>query len=141
MGRFKIKVYQYSNIGKYLRSWESMAEIRNYYFSHISGKMPLFKTDDTTMVLPDGTILSKQKIGRVGVDEFLRKKDNPYLNSYKLQNNNKVLIYNLNNELIAEFNNHKICTNLLNISNNDLLRKLKRQSVGKDGLIFKYKQE
>jgi len=106
-----IKVYLYGDSGKYLREFNSIDEFTTNFnfssniFSHndwLTDKIYHFK---------DGRVASLEKIGRKGVLKAKRYKNNKFVGGgktrsetcYKKEKKGKVLMYDLDGDLIAEF--------------------------------------
>lgn len=141
-GREKVKMYQYDSKGKYLRSYESLQEVRDEYYSLDKGKKPLLLRGYKYGVLPDDTYISNYKIGR---DELLRQervRNCPFC--HKDKRSKKFSVYNLVGERIAGFSSIFVASKLLDVPHVVIHTRLNsRASVRKslpqkDNLIFKY---
>jgi len=146
-GRPKQKCYQYDSSGKFIKVYDSNAEVLGKYFSHIKGKRPLFISYTKEkiyrkdyIVLPDNTFLTKARIGREGIRDIKKRIGNPFLKP----SNTVIDVYNLDNELVASFNGLNIASNLCNIPKGTIYSQLTK-SVNKaaesnsSGLLFKYR--
>lgn len=148
-GKPKQKAYHYDNDGKFIKEYSCMEEIRKEYYSSDKGKRPLFVTNAKIpngtykvitkdyLKLPDNTFATKERIGREGIRKINKRINNPFIN-----NENKYFdILNLDNEVIASFNNIKVAAVLLNKSVSNIHSRLKKQGIidSSDGLTFKYR--
>ena len=66
-GRNKIAVYQYDRNGKFIEKYDSLAVVRGKYYGNYIGKFPIFGRIKDYHLLPDGTILFKERIYRDNV--------------------------------------------------------------------------
>lgn len=144
-GKEKMKLYQYSSEGKFLKTWDSTQELRNEYFIKDIGKRPLFGSKKWNKfkydVLPDNTFYCDYRIGRDKLLAF-EKISNSKLCFNTTKNNKEVEMYNLINEKIANFKNMFVASiitkeplaNIFRACNNG------KQQTQKD-YYFKYKNE
>lgn len=141
-GKEKIKIYHYDKSGNYIKTFESLSELRKEYFPHDIGKRPLcrgvkwnkFKYD----TLEDGTHYSNHRIGR----DHIRKFEKAYSSNLCMKNdyNKPVVMYNLLHEPVAVFNNEYIAAETAKIPVNRVQYDCKnsKQQPQKD-FYFKYK--
>lgn len=141
-GKEKIKIYHYDKSGNYIKTFESLSELRKEYFPHDIGKRPLcrgvkwnkFKYD----TLEDGTHYSNHRIGR----DHIRKFEKAYNSNLCMKNdyNKPVVMYNLLHEPVAVFNNEYIAAETVKIPVNRVQYDCKnsKQQPQKD-FYFKYK--
>ena len=141
-GKEKIKIYHYDKSGNYIKTFESLSELRKEYFPHDVGKRPLcrgikwnkFKYD----TLEDGTHYSNHRIGR----DHIRKFEKAYNSNLCMKNdyNKPVIMYNLLHEPVAVFNNEYIAAETVKIPVNRVQYDCKnsKQQPQKD-FYFKYK--
>lgn len=137
MGRSKKKVYEYDKEGNFVHQYESQQEVRDAHYSHSKGKYPLFQRSDI-MELPNGNIISQDRIGREGIFNYLRRKQSPYVDRHgRSLSLKKVRAYNLDNELVAEFLDFNVMCNMMGLKQ-DLLwnRVFTSKGYGRDGLRF-----
>jgi hypothetical protein len=142
-GRTKVKLYHYSNVGKYLGEIECMADVHRKYYG--GAHYPLFRSDRTNTrnqdtkdyhELPDGTFVAKSKIGRDGLkkrlqldnDPFARKDDSTYV----------VEVFSVSGRKLAEFASLNVAQKLMG---RDIHQRIDRTYLkAKDSLIFKSKK-
>ena len=140
-GRPKQKVYQYDSSGKYIKTWECKRDVVKAYYPNDKGMRPLLKRNETELLKKDNTVISLNKIGRAGTLEFLKRKNNPYVDRPAGGGavSGRVLdIYNLDNEKIASFKDWDIASKMLKISKGSLFSKLKSSAgFDTDGLLYK----
>ena len=141
-GRPKNRVYQYDKDGMFLQTFECENDIRKKYYQTDKGKRPLF-TNTTKYVnikyhiLPDETLLFKERIGRTGVKEFNKRLNDEFL---KLSTKNKtVRVFNLDNKEIARFINMNIASKMTGIPIGTIHHSLYdgKQKFSHRNLIFK----
>lgn len=137
-GRDKIKVFQYDKEGKYLKTFESLAEIQKLYFK---GKQPLFVYEEI-MLLSDNTYICKERIGRDKLLQYLKRKENKLL--VKERENKPIIVYNWDKIQIAEFYNIRIAAELLNIPSGSIHSIMKNTMnfipSNKLGIYIKFKE-
>lgn len=146
-GRKPKKVFVYNEDGSYICTFLNINEFRTVYFPKDVGKRPLFinKVRDIPYehirdasviaylerVYRDDTIYNLAIIN----SEFCKKQDK--------EDNRAVQVFNLENELIAEFKNARLCKKLMtNINQSTISRQLKsdhKNKVNHSELKFKYK--
>ena len=134
-GRPKVKVYQYNNIGEYMREYETMSEVFNKYFDGKKGD--LFHGKEYRE-LPDGTFVSYYRIGREGLRQQRRIDENKYC--FDQATHKPFSIYNLKGEKISSFKSvyhASLLTGMFHTAINGRLTHRKGHHT-KDGLIFKW---
>ena len=147
MGKEKVKVYQYNKDGKFIKEWDSQTELRSKYYSKNKGKYPIFRKDFrpkdlvefNISILPDETLVSDEKIGRIGILKFIKRYENSYINRQARSgkySDNRINIYDLDNNKIAEFKDIDICSKLTGQTYNKVYNKLCRGVHGHDGLRY-----
>lgn len=147
-GRAKQPTYQYSAEGKFLKKWESQADVRAYYFKSDTSKRPFYynskegKYNAQYQQLPDGTYISNYKIGRDNLLKQLRV-DNCIFCKHDVRE--KVIeVFNLLNEKVAEFSSLKVANLLTGVDEATLHSRCKNQpgvrfKPNSDNLIYKFK--
>ena len=149
-GRKTIKIYEYSLEGKFINSYDSISEFRNKYYSKVLGKKPLFNSTVKGVeyhLTNDNTISFKQKVYRDDVLFYITILNSHYCNLQKLGNNKIVQMFNLNDELLAEFKNKYVAAKLMagKVSKTTIYRQLNKTRANryyKDlEFKFKYKDE
>lgn len=137
-GRKKVKMYQYDSNGKYMRSYESQSEVREIYFKHIKGKRPLLHRSNRYELLPDGTFISNERIGRDEILRLEKVKNCPFCRKQILEKSFSV--YNLLGNKIGTFYSQGNASKLLNIKPDIINYRLNHgKEIPKiDNLIFKY---
>jgi hypothetical protein len=148
MARLKEKVYQYDQEGKFIKEWSSQSSVRAYYYSDKRGKYPIFRNDlkgaarlrSGLSFLPDGTIVTRKKIGKTGVMIYMRRYNNPYVERclrHSEHVDSIIEVYNLDNEKIAEFKDVDIASKMTGRSYSSIHSKVNSESHGRDGLKYK----
>jgi hypothetical protein len=147
MARQKEKVYQYDKNGKFIKEWESQTEVRNKYYSDAIGKYPIFRKDSkgskitskNISILPDETLISSERIGRIGVMEFLKRYNNPYINrsirSGKYAKS-RINVYDLDNNKIAEFKDIDIASKITGEPYNTIYNRVSTKTYANNGLRY-----
>ena len=147
--RPKNKVYHYTPEGKYLKTFESESELRREYYSTDNGNRPIFNRvarnkgkiyhyNNVTAVLPDGSIVSRERIGRTGVLDYIRKRESPYTNISKEEP--LIEVINLDNSIIAMFKGAYIASKMTGIHQSTIHHQVTRgNKTSHSGLIFRYK--
>jgi hypothetical protein len=144
-GRQKIKCFEYSEDGKYLREYGSIQEVREKFYIGDNGKRPLFRDNSGYFKTPIGTFIANHRIGRDKLMKSERLKNCPFC-TYRtgIQDNKAFEIFNLKNEKIAEFKDVHKASLLLNLSYKNIWSRLNsislsRKFTSRDNLVFKYK--
>lgn len=143
-GRVPIKVYQYDNEGKFLKTFNSMSEVRVQYFPNDIGKRPLFGSRDYIKdytILNDNTLISLNRIGRQKVKFLFKLHDNKYVPKKKIIKQ-EIECYNLAGDLLGTFTSIFAASILCNIPFAMVHKQLNRNTgTGQNrNLIFKYKE-
>lgn len=116
-GKEKVKLYHYDKNGKFLKEYESQAELRNKYYSNIKGKRPLFRTKRSEYnydILPDGSFYSTYRIGRDKLLQYEKIINSKFVDT--LHRDDKiVIVYNILGLEIARFKNMQIASLMTNI--------------------------
>ena len=148
-GREKIKVYEYSINGKFIKKYETMTEMFNVHYN--GKKRPLFedKKYNTHLgnchKLPNGNFLSYEKLGRDKICRINTIANSSISNLRYNENDKEFGLFDLRNRCLAKFNNVTIASTLLNIPNSliyfSLKRKHKSQKYVNGEIYFKYLEE
>ena len=142
-GRPKQKVYQYDSKGKYIKTWESRRSVVRAYYPNDKGVRPLLARNSTELLKKDDTVISLSKIGRTGTLEFLKRKNNPYVDRPAgggAISGKELEIYNLDNEKIAAFKDWDIAAKIMKMDKGILYNKVQKASgFDSNGLLFKLK--
>lgn len=153
-GRAPIKVYQYDANGKYMKEWACTNDVRRAYYPDDKGRRPLFEESRAPYKgkpypkkeyhnLPDGTFVSKYRIGRDRIIQLERIANSPYC--YQDNSKSKVVeVYNMEGKKIANFRNATLASMLTGIdvaTINSQCNQGKGKKYTKSGLLFKYKQK
>lgn len=149
MGRPNKFVFEYDFNGKYLRKWNSESDFRKHYYTDDLGKRPLFKESIRGIyyhITHNDTIALIERPGRDFI-LFMLRVHNSLLCNF---NNNEyssrpIQMFNLKDELLAEFSNFRIAEYLLNIPRGTIYSQLQRGSKKTKGLTsdyyFEYKNQ
>jgi len=142
-GREKIKLYQYDTNGKYLKMYKSYQEVKDLYYQKT--ERPFFCTEQEKEfhILPDNTVICKERAGREAVKRFLLRVNNPYLVTELRKKQSKVQVYNIDKVLIAEFQSISIAALMLNMRVSGIHSIIKASwkaiATNKHGFYIKYK--
>lgn len=137
-GREKIKIFEYSKDGKFLKEYESISELRNKYFSNDRGKRPLIRKNEYS-TLPNGNYISTYRLGRDKIEFLNRRSKSKFINIKK--SNSIIECYNLDNIKIATFVDINIASKLTNIPLTTIYHQLNNgKGTPKKDLIFKYRE-
>lgn len=128
-GREKIKVYQYDREGKFLASYQSLAEVRATYYSEVKGKLPLFRNEADYHLLPDNSILFKTRTYRDDVVTMIHRIENLLI--FKKEDVRPVDVFNMDGEWIATFVNMKVAVILTGIPYHKIYCYLNRKTGDK----------
>ena len=114
-GREKVKLYHYDLNGKRLRTFESMAEVRDKYYE--GKKQPLFVNIDYKVVqlLPDATCITKEPIGREKLRPLIARFDASFL-VHKNQKYEPIEILNFDRVVVAEFYNMTVASKMMGMT-------------------------
>lgn len=146
MSKPKIKLYRYSNDGRYIEKFESITEARNKFYANYVGKIPMFRKDSNFHFLPDGTVLTKNRIGREEVKKRVLIENNPLLNINNTKHTGRpIVVFDLNGDFIAEFKDIKTASILMNINTSKIVNLIKRHKGkyrrhNKLGIDIKFKK-
>ena len=140
-GRPKVKRYQYDKKGNFLQEFESESAVRKQYYSTDKGKRPIFGNypyQKEYVILPDGTYLTKERIGRVGIRDINKRINNEFLNISN--DDKKVKATNLDNKVVATFANINLAAKMTNIPLGTIHNQVTRgiNKFSHRGLIFTY---
>jgi hypothetical protein len=143
-GKPAIKIFQYSNEGKYIKTFNSISEIHREYFN--DSKYPFFVgVQNILEKLPDNTIICKERLGRDKIKAILRRLSNPFILKDDRSNSNEIEVLNVDKIVIATFFNISMASKLLNISANSIHAIMKSSMNGypknKYGVYFRYKEK
>lgn len=147
-GRPRNKVYHYTQDGRFIKMFDCENDVKREYYPNTN--RPLFVRQSSnrdgkvyhynyeTIQLPDDTIISKIRIGREGVRNFIKKSKSSFTN---ISDNEKVIeVYNLDNKVIATFKGLHVASKITNISASTIHHQVTRNSKHtQSDLIFKYK--
>lgn len=150
-GRPNQKVFEYTTEGVYIRSYESISEYREERYPDDIGKRPIFvhKIEGLDFhFTKDDTILLKERPGREKIVFIYKIWTSKLCNFNKSKEDGKpIQMFNLKNELIAEFASTKVAKVLLSpdISYNTLMGHLRKRKGEKTFALvsdyyFKYKE-
>jgi hypothetical protein len=110
-GRPKIEVYQYDKDGKFIKRWDCINDVRQVYYE--GTRHPMFLQNRPYHVLPDETMLVKERIGRKEVFRLYERINNPLVvPEHKLK---PVEILNIDGHVVAAFANIKVLLTLTDI--------------------------
>jgi hypothetical protein len=141
MGRDAIKVAEYTPEGKLVQHYESMTELREKYYG--GSKYPLWGVHPEIHFLKNGNLVTRGYKGRDWLLPELRKFNDPY----KLKNateNDKIYVFNENNQEIAVFANMIIAKLLLQVPGGTMYHDINFSKDVKStnaGLYFRTKVE
>lgn len=124
MGREKQTVYQYADATenyRYIRSYESKREVFVKYFD---GKIGELFHNGAYKRLPDGTIVTNKKLGRVGLVKLIREKEDPTI--FKRNDDKPIYIFNGKQELVGTISNIRVLEAILEDSPAVVRNKLSR---------------
>lgn len=117
-GRPKIKVYEYTVEGDYLKTWDCIDDARKTHYPKEIGKRPLFIKDIEGYkfhLTKSNTILLLERPGREMIQNLYRIYRSKLCNFSKSKDSDKaVQMFNLKGELIAEFKNLQVAREILN---------------------------
>lgn len=149
MGRPKKEIFEYDFKGKYLRKWEAENDFRKNYYTEDIGKRPLFVDNVKGVdyhITHNNTIALTERPGR----EFIKliiKIHNSDLCNFKNNEGSKkpVQMFNLKDELLAEFSSLRVAEYLLKIPVGTIRAQLNRKTKKTKSLVgdyyFEYKKD
>jgi len=143
-GKEKIKIYHYDKRGNYIKTFESLSELRKEYYPHDIGKRPLFNSlkwkkfeYDT---LEDGTFYSNYRIGREKLFKLERIYNSELCMKFDL--NQPIIMYNLLNKPVASFNNKYVAAEICKLTVGKIEYGCKNgKKQPKKDFYFKYKEK
>lgn len=150
-GRPKKKVHVYSLKGKYIESFNSIAEYRQLYFPEIKGVKPIFdkylyhpKKGIIHFTIVNGTIAFDTRYGRDITKQVLAIYNSPFCKNS--DENKPIIVLNLEQRKIAEFKNQRILLKMLPYIDESTLHSQLYENNGakiinKLGLFFKFKDK
>lgn len=139
-GNPPIKVYQYNKDGKFLKMFDSIQDVRKEYYKEDSGKRPFFRFKSLYTILPDNTIVCKEKVGREFVKHVFKRLSNPFV---RLDETSPLIkLFNIDNKVIATFKDIMIASKLTGISYRTIYAQLntgkKIRKEATNFLLFEY---
>jgi len=149
-GRQPHKVYVYDDQGIYICMFDNMVDFRKVYYPKDTNKRPLFVHEelgfkyhymkDLELIAVTDRSIGRDRLKNIIIiheSEYCKKEDNS-------PHSKAVQVFNLKNELIAEFKTARLLTKLMpHINQSTLSRQLNNQPVRNHnelGLYFKYKE-
>jgi hypothetical protein len=149
-GRQPHKVYVYDDQGIYICMFENMVDFRKVYYPKDTNKRPLFVHEelgfkyhymkDLELIAVTDRSIGRDRLKNIIIiheSEYCKKEDNN-------PHSKAVQVFNLKNEVIAEFKTARLLTKLMpHINQSTLSRQLNNQPVRNHnelGLYFKYKE-
>lgn len=148
-GRNPNKVYVYDEEGKYICMFESMVEFRKVYYPEDVGKRPLFTHEELGVkyhYMEDIQLIAvtDRSVGRDNLKKIMAIHNSEYCKKQDHADTKTVQVFNIKNELIAEFKNQRLLTKMMpHINESTVSRQLNNKNVksyNKLGLLFKYKE-
>ena len=150
-GRKPKKVYVYEDNGTYVCMFDNMVDFRKVYYPEDGiFKRPLFVHEELNFkyhYMKDLELIAvtDRSIGRDTIKRIIAIHDSEYCKKEDINPQSKaVQVFNLKNELIAEFKTARLLTKLMpHIHQSTLSRHLNNQPVkthNELGLYFKYKE-
>ena len=108
MGRLKQKVFEYDSDGKFLRVHDSIKEFGDLYGLEKNVSHRRNEVKGVFYEFPDGRVASLKKIGRVGVREYKKYSESPFVGTPKSHyisrgNGYKYELYDLDGDIMAVF--------------------------------------
>lgn len=156
-GRKPIEVFVYDLQGKYICKFENMTMFRNVYYPADEFKRPLFRKKELgvnyEIVQEADVIAYQERVNRDITRQLMAIVNSEYCKDEDYADNKRpIQVFNLKNELIAEFKTVRLLTKMMPhihannisrhiISNAQEERKKKRRKFTSIGLFFKYKEE
>jgi hypothetical protein len=141
-------VYVYDEEGVYICMFESMVKFREVYYPKDIGKRPLFNHEEFDIkyhYLEDlGLIaITDRSAGRDLIKRIVTIHNSEYCKKNDKKDDKVIQVFNLKNEVIAEFKNQRLLIKLMpHISQSTISRHLNTKLVNTHnsvGLFFKYK--
>ena len=119
-GKPPVKVFEYTNKGDYIRSYDTLKEARNAYYSDILGNKPMFEGKKSVIlgykihITPKDTVLLMDRPGKEKIRLLYRIYNSKLCNFNISKSDNKpIILYNLKGEPLAEFANLKVASEIL----------------------------
>lgn len=110
-GRPKIPVFQYNKDGRFIQKWNCMNDVRREYYGE--AQQPMFVQNRPYHVLPDNTMLVKERVGRKEIFRLYERINNPLIvPEHRLK---PLEILNIDGDVVAAFANIKVLLTLTNI--------------------------
>lgn len=146
-GRPAQKIYEYNFSGEYLRSYNSIQEARQKYYSDDTGQRPIFvkkELGEEYHITFEDTILLKNRIGRDNIKYLLNVVQSEYYN-LSTPEDRPIQVFNIMGELLAEFPSAYIATKMMPHLSHLIYTQLRvtgreRRSKRGSDLTFKYKE-
>jgi hypothetical protein len=149
-GKKPKRVYVYDKEGGYICMFNTLVEFRSVYYPNDVFKRPIFNheelgykysyMEDLELIALTSRSAGRELIKRIVAiheSEYCKKSDND-------PNEKPVQVFNLKQELIAEFKTMRLMTKLLpHINQSTISRHLKNKNIkmiNESGLFFKYKE-
>ena len=147
-GRLPMKVFEYTLQGKYLKSYDSIADYRREHYSEDIGIRPLFinTVDGIEYNITEESIAFKQRVYRDTIVYYVKIINSKFCN-FNSTNDRKVEVLNLKGEILGEFVNANVAKHVLeNIMSehaihNQLTKGITSFSKYRTELVCRYKQE
>jgi len=143
-GRPKIKMYEYTSEGYFVREYNSIQEVFNKYYE--GKKRPLIYKDNKYAYLPNGNLICTSRLGRDNILKIKRIKASIYVPNAK-ENRRKIVVYNLASEPIATFRSAHIASVLTGIDRATIDSSIKaspkrtKKYSKTTELVFKYEND
>ena len=138
-GRPKKRVYEYSEDGKFIQTYECENDVRRKYYSRDRGNRPLWRENANYHKLSNGNFITQERIGRVGINEINRRLKCDFL---KIDHSSKPInCYNIDGVKIATFVDFKAAYKLTKIPATTIYHQLNSRITDftDRGIIFSYK--
>lgn len=143
-GRAKIPIYQYTDDGKFLKKWDCINDVRKHYFPDDIGVRPMFGQEYMGVSpLPDDTWIAKSRVGKEGLRKILYRRSSPFVDGHGKRGTGEVgsrgiVVTNLDNQVMATFQNPYIMSKLTGISTGSIYSGLKSGNHNRVGLKYTY---
>lgn len=148
-GRKPHKVFVYDEEGTYICMFDSMSDFRKVYYPKDMSSRPLFLHEELGSqyhYMEDLQLIAfNSRVYRDTIKKIIAIHNSEYCKKEDHESGKKpVEVYNLKNELIAEFKNARLAVKLMpHITANTIYRQLagpKVKTLNEAGLFFKYKE-
>ena len=114
-----IKVYEYNEKGEYTREFKSIKHFTSTYNLHYNHFSKGSVGACGVWEFPDKRIAATYRIGKEGIREWRKRKNSPFLGEKKVRQKNqdsrRILVYDLDYDLIATFENEHVARIFLNL--------------------------